>query len=617
MSTLVPILVETMGSAFPEIRLKQEHIQKVIRGEEEGFNATLDRGLERFEQVVQQIGHSRTFPGEDAFRLYDTYGFPLDLTELMAAERGLKVDVGMFTELMEQQRERSRSLGTAAGTATESWDVPRVEILRTRESARSLDTAELEKRFHFVGYDKLEAQGLVLSSRENLVVLDTTPFYGEAGGQVGDQGCLRVENNRRKVLDTQKSGNVNVHVLESPGDLRPGQIVQAEVDAQRRYAIMQNHTATHLVHAALRQVLGTHVHQAGSLVAPDYLRFDFAHFARVGEQELAAIEALVNEKISDNIKLTHHRNIPFDEAKKMGALMFFGDKYGDRVNVVEFSEFSREFCGGTHVRSTAELGYFKFRSEGSVASGIRRIEAVTGSQALELLQLQDRNASERIDYAQQQLQEVMDLHRQIAQSGTPAAAQTLASLALLQRKLEALRATPDSPEKVSPDLSVQFNQRAQRGLEIESLVLEIAEEKRKFEKDLSRLRLQSLSGFIETLIQKATLVDGLKVVSAKIQVGSLDELKTAGDTLRSRLGSGVGVLASVLEDKVSFVCVVTDDLVASKRVEAGRVVGAVAKLVGGGGGGKAHLATAGGKDIAKLDEALRATESIVRSLLKN
>ncbi|MBM4160129.1 MAG: alanine--tRNA ligase [Ignavibacteria bacterium] len=616
-STLVPVLVETMGSAFPEIRLKHEHIQKVIRGEEESFSAALDRGLERFEQVVQQIGHSKTFPGEDAFRLYDTYGFPLDLTELMAAERGLKVDVGLFTELMEQQRERSRSLGIVAGTTTESSEVPYVEILRTRESARSLDTAELENRFQFVGYDRLESQGLVLSSRENLVVLDTTPFYGEAGGQVGDQGYLRLEDKRTKVLDTQKSGNVNVHVLESPGDLRAGQIVQAEVDARRRYAIMQNHTATHLVHAALRQILGTHVHQAGSLVAPEYLRFDFAHFAKVSEQELAAIEGLVNEKISDNIMLTHYRNIPFDEAKKMGALMFFGDKYGDRVNVVEFGQFSREFCGGTHVRSTAELGYFKFRSEGSVASGIRRIEAVTSDRALERLRLQDRNASERIDYAEQQLQQAIDLHRQMAELGTPVAARVVASLSGLQKKLEALRATPGSPEKVSPDLSVQFRQRAERGLEIESLVLEIGEEKRKLEKDLSRQRLQSLSGFIETLIQKATLVDGLKVVAAKIQVGSLDELKTAGDTLRSRLGSGVGVLASVLEDKVSFVCVVTDDLVASRRVEAGRVVGAVAKLVGGGGGGKAHLATAGGKDIGKLDDALRATESIVRSLLKN
>jgi len=269
------------------------------------------------------------------------------------------------------------------------------------------------------------------------------------------------------------------------------------------------------------------------------------------------------------------------------------------------------------VRSTAELGYFKFRSEGSVASGIRRIEAVTSDRALERLRLQDRNASERIDYAEQQLQQAIDLHRQMAELGTPVAARVVASLSGLQKKLEALRATPGSPEKVSPDLSVQFRQRAERGLEIESLVLEIGEEKRKLEKDLSRQRLQSLSGFIETLIQKATLVDGLKVVAAKIQVGSLDELKTAGDTLRSRLGSGVGVLASVLEDKVSFVCVVTDDLVASRRVEAGRVVGAVAKLVGGGGGGKAHLATAGGKDIGKLDDALRATESIVRSLLKN
>jgi alanyl-tRNA synthetase len=609
--TLVPTLVETMGSVFPEIREKQELIQRIIKGEEESFNATLDRGLERFEQVVQQIGHSKTFPGEDAFRLYDTYGFPLDLTELMAAERGLRVDVAMFAEFMEQQRQRSRSVDVSVEERAQAASVAEGEVVRGRNSARSLDTSELEKNFKFVGYDQLESQGVILSSKDNLVVLDLTPFYGEAGGQVGDQGELRIDNKRMRVLDTQKSGNVNVHILETPLELEGGLAVNAKVDAGRRHAIMRNHTATHLVHAALRQILGTHVHQAGSLVAPDYLRFDFAHFAKVGDAELSDIESLVNEKIKEDIKLSHYRNIPFEQAKKMGALMFFGDKYGDRVNVVEFSEFSREFCGGTHVESTAEIGYFKFRSEGSVASGIRRIEAVTAEHALELLRLQDRNATERIEYAEGQLQETTAIQRQLGEQTAGDA------LTLVQKKLDALKSSPKAPERVTLDLQGHFAQRAQRGFDIEGLVLEIAEIKRTLEKVASKQRLQSQSGLIENLVQHATLINGLKVVSSRVEASTLDELKMLGDTLRARLGSGVGLLASVLDDKVSLVCVVTDDLVAGKRLEAGKVVGAVARIVGGGGGGKAHLATAGGKDVSKLAEALRATETVVKSFLRN
>ena len=608
---LVPTLEATMGSVFPEIREKQEYIQKIIRGEEESFNATLDRGLERFEQVVRQIGHSKTFPGEDAFKLYDTYGFPLDLTELMAAERGLRVDVAMFTELMEKQRERSRSVDVSVEEGAQAAFVADAEVVRGKNSARTLDTSKLESEFQFVGYDQLESQGVILSSKDNLVVLDLTPFYGEAGGQVGDQGELKWNDVKLRVLDTQKSGNVNVHILEKPLELGAGEVVSAKVDAERRYAIMRNHTATHLVHAALRQILGTHVHQAGSLVAPDYLRFDFAHFARVSDAELADIESLVNEKINENIKLNHYRNIPFEEAKKMGALMFFGDKYGDRVNVVEFSEFSREFCGGTHVKSTAEIGYFKFRSEGSVASGIRRIEAVTAGHALELLRLQDRNAAERIDYAEQQLQQVMDLQGQL---GKEAANDALSSL---RKKLETLKSSPKTPERLTLDLQEHFRRRERRGYDIESLVLEIAEIRRTLEKEVSKQRLQSLSGLIETLVQRATVMNGLKVVSSRVDASTLEELKALGDTLRVKLGSGVGLLASVIDDKVSLVCVVTDDLVSSKRLKAGTVVEAVAKIVGGGGGGKAHLATAGGKDVSKLDDALRSTESVVKSLLKN
>jgi alanyl-tRNA synthetase len=598
---LVPTLVETMGEVFPEIQEKQEHIQKIIKGEEEGFNETLDRGIGKFEEVVERIGHSRTFPGEDAFKLYDTYGFPLDLTELMAAERGLGVDVATFAELMEQQRNRSKESAKEFGS-------PKVSKF-TAEGAAAPSS-------EFVGYDALESDAKIVSVDDGYAILDRTPFYGEAGGQVGDTGELIVEGRSLHVVDTQRDGQIVGHRLAGQVSPPPGSQAHARVDASRRASIMRNHSATHLVHAALRKILGTHVHQAGSLVAPEYLRFDFAHFSKPSDQELRDIEALVNEKIKEDIKLTHHRDIPFEEAKKMGALMFFGDKYGDRVNVVQFGSFSREFCGGTHVHSTGEIGYFKFRSEGSIASGVRRIEAVTADNAVELLHLQDRNATERLDYASEQLQQLWQLLNELASRPGGSGTATDESMTALQKRLENLKKAPKAASRGFHHLGAHFDERARRGFEIETLVLDIAEKRRSLEKEVSKERLLSLAGLIEGLVQNAGHVDGLRLVSARVEASTVDELKALGDALRAKLGSGVGLLGSVLDDKISLVCVVTDDLVASKRIAAGNVVGAVAKIVGGGGGGKAHLATAGGKDVSKLDDALRATESIVRSMLK-
>jgi alanyl-tRNA synthetase len=604
---LVPTLVETMGEVFPEIKEQQAHIQKVIQGEEEGFNETLDRGLEIFESVLTRIGHSKVFPGEDAFKLYDTYGFPIDLTELMARERGLTVDVALFTELMEKQRERSRSAATTLSVRVPS----ETDQISIEEFARTLEVAATQ----FIGYDSLEAETEVLKGDRHLLVLAETPFYAEAGGQVGDQGIVEIAGRALKVHDTQKSGNFNVHILESPAGFIPGEKVRAAVDQQRRYAIMRNHTATHLVHAALRKILGTHVHQAGSLVAPDYLRFDFAHFSKVREEELADIEALVNQKIEENITLTHHRNIPFDEAKKMGALMFFGDKYGDRVNVVEFGEFSKEFCGGTHVKSTAEIGYFKLRHEGSIASGVRRIEAVTADFALELLKLQEKNLIGRLDYAYEQLDELVKLTNELNRVSDGKSILAQESTRDIERKLERFKQKPSLPRSISTSLRSLFEERSLLARELEDTILVLAGQKKAVERELARYRLRELTSNIDALVERSINLNGLKVVTARVPAASMDELKSLGDTLRAKLGSGVGVLASVVDEKVSLVCVVTDDLVAAKKLDAGKVVGAVAKLVGGGGGGRPHLATAGGKDTAKLDEALRATESIVRTFL--
>ena len=613
---LVPTLVETMSSVFPEIRVNQEHIQRVIKGEEEGFNATLDRGLERFESVVRQIGHSKTFPGEDAFRLYDTYGFPLDLTELMAAERGLRVDVGVFTQLMEQQKERSReSRGGIAGPEGTLGEKD-AHVLRAREEARRFDAGAIAAEAEFVGYDSLEAETDVLEARDNLIVLHQTPFYGEAGGQVGDTGELELGGSAVRVLDTQRSGPVTVHVLDSAPRLSRGAGVRARVDAIRRYAIMRNHSATHLLHNALRRILGTHVHQAGSLVAPDYFRFDFAHFAKLSDHELADIEGLVNTKIRENLTLTHHRDIPFEDAKKLGALMFFGDKYGDRVNVVQFGDFSMEFCGGTHVHETADIGYLKIRSEGSVASGVRRIEAVTHAYALELLKLQGLALDERVRYAAGQLEDLSSLQSDINAMGGEAATVAQPRLDEYERQLDGLKGLEGFPERITPDLGVLFDRQGMRQRALENLILRLADHRKALEKELGRLRMRSLSGSVDEMVAAARSVRGIRIVFQQVDVGSMDELKSLGDALRTKLVSGVGLLAAVLDSKVQFVCVVTDDLVAEKRIEAGNVVGNVAKIVGGGGGGRPHMATAGGKDVSMLASALQQAPAIIERLLK-
>jgi alanyl-tRNA synthetase len=357
------------------------------------------------------------------------------------------------------------------------------------------------------------------------------------------------------------------------------------------------------------------VHQAGSLVAPDYLRFDFAHFSKVSSAELSTIEDAVNQKIKENIKLHHYRDIHFDDSKKMGALMFFGDKYGDRVNVVEFGDFSREFCGGTHVHATGDIGYFKFRAEGSVASGVRRVEAVTAEYALELMRLQDRNAAERLEYAVDQFGGLSEAAGQVRAYNGSLAPEFETALDELEAQIGLLQKAPASPKDYRQDLRGQFNDRSERGLSIDSLILNIAEKRKQVDRELSKYRLQSQSGSIDGYVRNAHLVQDLKVVSTQVEADSLDELKLLGDSLRSKLGRGVGLLAAIIDGKVSLVCVVTDDLAASRKLEAGKIVGSVAKLLGGGGGGKAHLATAGAKDVSKLPEALAATPAIVQSML--
>jgi len=530
---LANVVAETMGAIFPEVRERLHLVQDVIRAEEGSFNVTLDRGLALFEEIAETIedSESPSITGEDAFKLYDTFGFPIDLTQVLAKERGLSVDMPRFEELLQEQKDRS---------------------LRVHASKKQVVSATMEMsdvQSEFTGYEHFEDTGKTLVVEGNTVILDRTPFYAESGGQISDTGILTIDGNHHRVKDVRKVGAAIAHVLEEEAiEANPGAITKAAIDRPRRIDIMRNHSATHLMHSALRKVLGEHVHQAGSLVTPDHLRFDFSHFQKVTPEELREIEAIVNEKIRETIKLIHHRNIPFEEAKKMGALMFFGDKYGAFVNVVDFGPFSREFCGGTHVANIAEIGLFKFTSESSIASGVRRIEAVTGRGIEQWLIAEEKKYSE------------------------------------LSREYDALLA-----------------------------------EKQKLEKDLTKLRLEARRDEMKKLAASAKVLDGtsVRIISSELSARDAGELQSLGEMLREEMKSGVVAVlgAKLAEDKVSLVAVVSDDLVKEKKIKAGDIIGKIAEIVGGKGGGRPQLAQAGGKYPEKLSDALKNVEDIVRESL--
>ncbi len=538
---LVDVLGKNMGGAYPEISSARERIKDVIKSEEENFNQTLDRGLEIFDEVALKVekGKKKIIPGEDVFKLYDTYGFPADLTNLIAQERGLQIDMEGFEKLMSEQKNRSR--------------INRMTITSVAKITQKTGDGETE----FIGYDTTQSSakllGWIRQSEEhvNYLLLDRTPFYVESGGQVSDTGEIILGNSILPVVDLTKQEGRILHVVkdEDIGDIsrEPRQEVLAQVDSKRRLEIMRNHSATHLFHAALRKTLGTHVQQAGSLVDPDHLRFDFTHHKKISPEELHDIEELVNEKILERIELAHHRNIPYEQARKMGALAFFGDKYGDKVNVVQFGDFSMEFCGGTHVRNTSEIGFFKVVSESSIASGVRRVEAVTGGG--------------------------------------------------VERVIESLIARADEKEKERDEL---------------------VERIKSLEKELSGYRLRTAMAAAGELLDRTdgnTLVGGIKVIYGLVEVESDDELKQVADHLKDKVDSGVIVLGSKIQDKAMFVAVVSPDLISEKHLHAGKIVSEIARKVGGGGGGRPNFATAGGKDLEKISEAISDTAEVIKKFL--
>jgi alanyl-tRNA synthetase len=540
MYRLSSVVVDMMGKTYPELEAKKEHVALVIKSEEERFEETLDLGLELFESVSERVRKkgSNSIPGEEVFKLYDTYGFPLDLTQVMAAEKGLSVDVSGFEKLLEGQRERSRTAGT-------SFNIPIM--------------VECQHKSGFVGYEKVEEKAKVLEpSNEQMLILDNTPFYAEAGGQVGDTGVILSEGFEFRVDHTKKEGDTIYHL----GKITKGKVqdvlnktIVAKIDIDRRNSIKRNHTATHLLHRALRETLGQHVNQAGSLVAPDRLRFDFTHFKAMDEAEISKVEYLVNRRIWQNCPVTCAQ-VPFQEAKKLGAMALFGEKYEDIVRLVEVEGFSRELCGGTHVNATGEIGLFKIVSETAIAAGMRRIEAVTGEGAYQLVKKQ---------------KELLD------------------DLALVLKTSE-----ENLTERV------------------ETLV----KTNKQLEKKVKEAQKESAKSRIDKLAAGAVRVDGITIIAHQMEAETRDDLLELADTIREKMKSTVGVLAAILDEKIAFVAVVTDDLIKSKNIKAGQVVKEISKLAGGTGGGKPHLAQGGGKDLAKLKKALDSLPEIVKKMTK-
>lgn len=540
-SKLVPTLVEQMGEAYPELPAAVDTVTRALQAEEERFAETLDAGMKIFEDVAGKASNG-VIPGVDAFRLYDTYGFPLDLTQDIARERDLTVDIAGFDAAMEQQRETARAAGKFGGGVT----LP-AELVATLSPTR------------FLGYDRLQADGLtVLAVLKDgrpvqsadagdavIVITDQTPFYAESGGQVGDTGVLTGSGVRLAVDDTQKfAGQFHGHVgTLSDGGLKVGDVLSGQVDGERRGATILNHSATHLLHAALREVLGTHVQQKGSLVAPDRLRFDFSHFQPISAEELAVIERKVNQQVRANNAAEVH-NMGMQEALDFGAMALFGEKYGEHVRVLKMGDYSTELCGGTHVNRTGDIGLFKITSEGGVSAGVRRIEAVTGQGALDYVDAEEARLAEAADLLGGSATDVVEKIRALGQRQKQ-----------LERELEAVKA------KVA-------------------------------------------AGATADLSGQAVEVAGVKVLAARLEGFDAKALRDAMDRLKQQLGDAVIVLAGAQDGKAALVAGVNGS--AMGKVKAGELLSHIASQIGGKGGGRPDLAQGGGEDGPALATALAA-----------
>ncbi|MFA4837791.1 MAG: alanine--tRNA ligase, partial [Dehalococcoidia bacterium] len=565
------VAIDRMGGLYPELANQKDYILKVIDIEEQKFDQTLSTGMNLLEEIMSgcKSKGASSISGEDAFRLYDTYGFPVEITGEVAAEASLSVDMEGFKKDMEAQRERARK--THKFGLANTIDAMKYMTMLVESAADELKGVKTP----FVGYDRLthsskviaividdKRQGSIVGShvwgQEAEVVLQETPFYGEMGGQLGDIGEIRGPESVFKVTDTTKTmtGDLVIHHGRmEKGQLVHGDEIEAVVDVERRLDIARNHTATHLLHAALRKVLGNQAHQGGSLVTPDHFRFDFTHLISLSKEELAEVQHIVNENIRRNLAVST-RVMSYKQAVAEGALAFFGEKYGDEVRLVQIKDtesgeiISAELCGGTHLRNTGQIGFFHITSEKSVGSGLRRIEAVTGRAAEKLI---EECLSERQNLADQLDTSVSELALKVQ------------------------------------DLQASLSAERKRAKELES---------------------QLLRKIAESLLSEVVQVNGVNVLAAKVAASDMELLRQMGDFLRDKLGSGVIVLGAVLDGNPRFLAMVTPDLV-KKKIHAGNIVKQVAQITGGGGGGKPEMAQAGGKDASKMDEALKIVPKLI------
>lgn len=549
----VDVVCDIMEASYPYLEEKKAFVKEVIKNEEERFFVTLSEGVKKVEEIIDQASRDglKTISGREAFILYDTYGFPLDLTEDMAEEHGFTVDTAGFNEMMQKQRERARR-------ANKNDNAFAHERLLS-------DLLAAVPATEFTGYEHTADESAILAiikdgdsvtaatDTEVGIVTGRTPFYAESGGQVADKGVIKSAGGVLEVGDVQKNAGWFIHYGQVKGSITVGEKVALKVEAGNRMDTARNHTATHLLHKALRIVLGEHAQQKGSLVEPGRLRFDFSHLAAVEPEQLQEIERIVNESVWQ-LYPVNTTVASLDEARKMGAIALFGEKYGDKVRVVKVGDFSMEFCGGTHVSNTGQIGLFKILSEGSVGSGLRRIEAVTGRYAFEYL-----NTAE----------------------------------AELKKCAAILHTSPDDV-----------------GNRIEVLNHTVKEK----EKEIEKMQLNISRAGSKNLLEQAYEHKGARVLIEKVTGQDAGTLREQAEMMRDKLGSAVVVLGAVHDDKVALVCFVSKDLI-DRGLNAGKIVGAAARAAGGGGGGRPDMAQAGGKDISKLDEALAAARMMVENSL--
>lgn len=550
-------VIDLWKDVYPEIKEKEVQIKKIVKIEEEKFQETIDQGINILNDYINKIEKQKKniLDGESAFKLYDTYGFPLDLTKEILSEHNLSVDEEEFNIQMEKQRVRARKAREESDN--QAW------------SKDSFSVIDNNIKTEFSGYEKLEMSSKIVSiikddvvveslskDEEGLVLLDRTPFYPEGGGQVGDSGILKNDDGILTVIDTKKiSGGRIIHIVKGDaGNIKTGEEVYTEVNKTKRYETARNHSATHLLHKALKEVIGEHVNQAGSLVTAERLRFDFTHFESISKEELNKIERIVNNKILDALDV-ELLETTLEKARELGAAALFDEKYGEVVRLVKIGDYSKELCGGTHVNNSSEIGLFKIISEYGIASGVRRIEAITGRKVLDYM-----------NEIESQIVSISDI--------------------------------------------LKTNKK-----DILDKVKQLSEENSHLEKEVEKVKSELALSKVDDIIKDAYMIENMKVISKRIDGMDGNSLRQLGDKIKDVMNSVIIVLGSVNEDKVSFIAMATKDLL-SKGIHAGNIIREVAKLTGGGGGGRPDMAQAGGKNPLKVDFALSQVEEIIKSQMK-